>query len=289
MINIFNYIDYRKFLADYYLEQKGRNHAFSYQFFSNKLGFKNKGFIFNVISNRKNLSKSSIVKISQAINLKPKEADYFENLVSFNQAKNLQERKYYFSKLIEIKSNRKGASKIRETRKEQYEFYSKWYLSVIRSLIDMHEFKDDYNRLAKNVYPPIKQKEAKKAVALLEKLGMIQKQKNGTYKITDKLITAGKEIVELGLLNFQLETLELAKKTIQEITRDKRHISGLTLGISKNTYELICEEIESFQEKIMQLAELDEKADNVFQFNFYLFPVSNVNGLVSNRQTKKTI
>ena len=284
MINIFNYIDYRKFLADYYLEQKEQNHAFSYQFFSNKLGFKNKGFIFNVISDRKNLSKSSIVKISQAINLKPKEADYFENLVSFNQAKNLQERKYYFSKLIEIKSNRKGASKIRETRKEQYEFYSKWYLSVIRSLIDMHEFKDDYNRLAKNVYPPIKPKEAKKAVALLEKLGMIKKQKKGTYKITDKLITAGKEIVELGLLNFQLETLELARKTTQELTRDKRHISGLTLGISKNTYEHICEEIESFQEKIMHLAELDEEADNVFQFNFYLFPVSNVNGLVSKRQ-----
>ena len=289
MINIFNYIDYRKFLADYYLQQKGQNHSFSYQFFSNKLGFKNKGFIFNVISNRKNLSKSSIVKISQAVNLKPKEADYFENLVSFNQAKNLQERKYYFSRLIEMKSNRKGASTIRETSKEQYEFYSKWYLSVIRSLIDMHEFKGDYSWLAKNVYPPIKPKEAKKAVTLLEKLNMIQKEKNGTYKITDKLITAGKEIVDLGLLTFQLETLELAKKTIQELPRDKRHISGLTLGISRNTYELICKEIESFQEKIMQLAELDEEADNVFQFNFHLFPVSNVNGLVSNRHTKKAI
>lgn len=283
MTNIFEYIDYRKFLADYYLEKKEQNHVFSYQLLSNKLGFKNKGFIFNVISNRKNLSKSSTVKISQAINLKPKEADYFENLVSFNQAKNLQERKYYFNKLIEIKSNRKGANKIRETRKDQYEFYSKWYISVIRSLIDMHEFKDDYNRLAKNVYPSIKPKEAKKALALLKKLDMIKKQKNGAYKITDKLITAGKDIVELGLLDFQLETLELAKKTIQDLTRDKRNISGLTLGISKNTYELISKEIELFQEKIMQLAKLDENADNVFQFNFYLFPVSNVNGLVSKR------
>ncbi len=283
MTNIFEYIDYRKFLADYYLEKKEQNHVFSYQLLSNKLGFKNKGFIFNVISNRKNLSKSSVVKISQAINLKLKEADYFEYLVSFNQAKNLQERKYYFNKLIEIKSNRKGANKIRETRKDQYEFYSKWYISVIRSLIDMHEFKDDYNRLAKNVYPSIKPKEAKKALALLKKLDMIKKQKNGAYKITDKLITAGKDIVELGLLDFQLETLELAKKTIQELTRDKRHISGLTLGISKNTYELISKEIELFQEKIMQLAKLDENADNVFQFNFYLFPVSNVNGLVSKR------
>ena len=39
--------------------------------------------------------------------------------------------------------------------RDQYEFYSKWYHSAIRSLIDMYPFKDDYSWLAKNVYPPI--------------------------------------------------------------------------------------------------------------------------------------
>ena len=283
MPDIFTYVDYRKFLSDYYTESKDVNSSFSYQAFSNKAGFKNKGFIFNVICGRKNLSKSSVIKISQTIKLKPKEADYFENLVSFNQAKNLRDRNYFFDKLNEIKSNRKGVSKVRQLRKEQYAFYSKWYLSIIRSLIDMHEFKDDYTWLAKNVYPSIKRKEAKDAVKLLDKLGLIKKEKNNTYKITDKLITAGKEIIELGLLNFQLEILELTRKAIHELPRDKRNISGLTLGISKETYDLICKEIESFQERILELAKLDDDADNVYQFNFHLFPVSNVGGLVSKK------
>jgi len=280
MPDIFNYTGYRKFLADYYFEQKAENHAFSYQFLSNKAGFPNKGFIYNVICGRKNLSKSSIIKLSHAIKLKTKESDYFENLVSFNQAKNLLERNFYFDKLNEIKSTKKGILKIRETRKEQYEFYSKWYLSVIRSLIDMYNFKNDFNWLAKNVYPPLKPKEAKKAVTLLEKLDLIKKDQTGTYKITDKTLNAGKEIVQLGLLNFQLQTLDLARKAVQELSKDKRHVSGLTLGISKKTYDILCKEIESFQEKILELAEHDEQADNVFQLNFCLFPVSNVNGAV---------
>jgi uncharacterized protein (TIGR02147 family) len=276
MPDIFTYTDYRTFLADYYCHHKAENPAFSYQLLSDKAGFSNRGFIFNVIAGKKNLSRSSAVKLSQALQLNPREADYFENLVSFNQAKNLRERNYFFDKLNAIKSNCQGAAAIWETRKEQYEFYAAWYISAIRSLIDMHKFKDDYQWLAKSVFPPIKPKEAKKAVQLLEKLGMIQKQKDGFYKVADKTITAGREIVQLGLQNFHVQTTELAKRALEELPKDKRNISGLTLGISKKTYDEMCKEIAEFQLKLLAIAEADREADNVYQLNFHFFPVSNV-------------
>jgi uncharacterized protein (TIGR02147 family) len=216
--------------------------------------------------------------------LNTSEADYFENLVSFNQAKNLRERNYFFDKLNAIKSSKPGSASVRETRKEQHNFYSTWYFSAIRSLIDMHPFKDDYAWLAKNVYPAIKPKEAKKTVILLQKMGMIKKRREGTYEVVDKTITAGKEVVQLGLLNFQLQTTELAQKAIQEIPKDKRNITGLTLGISNNTYDTICKEIESFQARLQALAEQDNEADNVYQLNFHFFPISNINGLVTGRK-----
>jgi uncharacterized protein (TIGR02147 family) len=276
MESIFAYTDYRKFLSDYYEHHKAVNPAFSYQLLSNKAGFSNRGFLYNVIIGSKNLSKSSAVKLSQALQLRPVEADYFENLVSFNQSKNLRERNYFFDKLNAIKSNLQGSATMREMRKGQYEFYAAWHISVIRSLIDMHGFKDDYRRLAKNVFPPIKPKEAKKAVLVLEKLGMIEKQKDGSYKVLDKTITAGKEIVQLGLQNFHLQTIDLAKKALQELPKDKRNISGLTLGISKKTYDAMCKEIEAFQARLLAMAEADGEAANVYQLNFHFFPMSNV-------------
>lgn len=221
------------------------------------------------------------------MNLNARESDFFENLVSFTQAKNLRERNYFFEKLNAIKSMRQGAKTVRETRKDQYEFYSIWYISVIRSLIDMHRFKDDYKWLAKSVYPRIKPKEAKKAVMVLEKLGMIRKRKNGFFEVVDKTITAGKEIVQLGLLNFQAQTTELALKAIQELPKEKRNISGLTLGISRKTYEAMCREIEAIQSKLLAMAEQDKEADSVYQMNFHFFPVSNVNLPLSGKGSKK--
>jgi uncharacterized protein (TIGR02147 family) len=212
------------------------------------------------------------------------ESDYFENLVSLNQAKNLQDRNHFFDKLNSIKSTVPGSAAIRRIREEQYEFYSKWYLSAIRSLIDMHPFKDDYAWLAKSVYPPIKPKDAKKAVYLLENLDMIEKDEEGYYRIVDKTITAGSEIVRLGLQNFQRQTAELALRAIEEMPREKRNVSGMTMGISRRTYEAICRETEAFQAKLQALAEQDNEADNVYQFNFQLFPISNVNGIVTGRQ-----
>jgi uncharacterized protein (TIGR02147 family) len=277
MPDLFSYTDYRHYLADCYREYKNRNRVFTYQMFAEKAGFPNRGFIHNVITGQKNLSSSSAVKISQALELNAKEADYFENLVAFNQAKTLRERNYFFVKLNAIRGNRPGGALVRETRREQYDFYSAWYIGAVRSLIDMHPFKDDFHRLARMLFPPIKPREAQRAVMVLENLGMIRKKRDGYYTVSDKTITAGREIVQLGLQNFQLQTMELAKKAFQDLPKDKRHISGLTLGISGKTYEAICREIDEFRSKLLALAEADDEADAVYQVNFHLFPIANVN------------
>ncbi|NLG17023.1 MAG: TIGR02147 family protein [Fibrobacter sp.] len=284
MNNIFTYTDYRKLLADYYEERKSLNPSYSYQVFASKAGIPNRGFLYNVISGKKNLSRESALKVSQAMNLKSSEADFFEVLVFFNQAKTLKERNHYFEKLNEFKSHAPQATVIRELHKEHYEFYSKWYISAIRSLIDMFKFKDDYSWLAKTVFPPIKPLEAKKAVLLLEKLGMITQGADGFWIVKDKTITAGPEITGLGLLNFQVQSGELAINAMKEMTKDKRHISGMTMGLSRKSYELICNEIITFQSKLQSIAENDNEADNVYQFNFQLFPISNANGIVTGRQ-----
>jgi uncharacterized protein (TIGR02147 family) len=287
MNDIFTYTDYRKLLADYYEEHKKNNPGFSYQVFAEKAEFPNRGFLYNVITGLKNLSKSSAVKLSQAMKLTSVEADYFENLVSWNQAKNLRERNYYFEKINAIKCRKPGVTLVRELRKDQHEFYSKWYLSAIRSLIDMHPFTDDYAWLAKTCYPPIKPLEAKKAVKLLEKLGLIKKGADAIYEISDKTITASHEIVQQGYLNFQRQTAGLGLKAIEELPKEKRNVSGLTMGISCATYDKICAEIKIFQTKLQMMVEQDESADNVYQLNFQFFPISNVNGIVTGRQGRR--
>ena len=275
MINVFDYTDYRKLLADYYAEQKEKMPQFSYKYFANKAGFKNKGFVFNIVKGVKNLSKTSIFKVSRAMSLNKSESDYFENLVAFNQAKDLDEKNHFYKRMETVKNRSNKKSDIPLIRKDQYDFYSSWYLSAIRSLIDMYEFKDNYKWLSQNVYPAITHKQAKNAVQTLKKLGLIEKKNNGSYKVKNKTVTTGKEVSSLAVSNLHLETMKLAANALKEISKNKRNITGLTLGISQKTYETICEEIQNFQSKILELAEKDKDADSVYQLNFHLFPLSN--------------
>jgi len=138
----------------------------------------------------------------------------------------------------------------------------------------MYPFKDDFRWLAKNVFPPITPRQAKQSVQLLEKLGLIQRQKNGTFKLTSKSITTGSEIVSLAVHNFHKEAADLAKNALERVPLDKRNITGLTLGISGKTYLKLCEEIRQFRSKIVRIAEQDEEADRTYQLTFHLFPIT---------------
>jgi uncharacterized protein (TIGR02147 family) len=280
MPNVFDYTDYRKYLLDYYLAKKKDNPSFSYTCLSVRAGFKNKGFLHSVLHGRKNLSKSSIVKLVTAIGLKKTEADYFENLVFFNQAMDLIERTYFCEKLKSISHPSRSVTVVQQMRRDQYEFYSKWYHSAVRSVIDMYPFKNDYAWLAKKVFPAITTKQAKMSVALIEKLGLIEKKKDGFYKLTNSNITTGSEITALAALHFHKAAAHLVEHALDTLPREKRNITGLTLGISETMYKKICDEIQAFRERIVNLVQDDKDADRTYQLNFHLFPITNV----SNRQ-----
>lgn len=274
MPNISEYTDYRKFLQDYYEEARAKNPHYSYQLFAIKAGLKSKGFLHNVLHGKRSISRANIFSISQAMRLDKYEMEYFEILVAFAQAKNIQERTHFFERLSAIKSSGPKAWQPQIVRNEQFEFYSNFHHSVVRSLIGMFGFKNDYKWLAKRVYPSITPSQAKKSVALLERLGFIKKQKDGSFALVSTTIAAPPELISVAIQNFHRQSGELALKALSQLPLEKRNISGVTLGISKETYSTICEEIQAFRTRLLQIAEADRNADETFQLNVQFFPVS---------------
>ena len=285
MVNVFDYLDFRAYLSDYYEEMKKQHPQFSYKYFANKAGFKNKGFAYNIFNGNKALSKSNLFKLSAAMGHTAAEMEYFETLVTFNQAQNLDQKRYCFEKLNQVQNKGKKKSTVQTIRNDQYEFYSKWYHAVIRSLIGMYKFADDYAWLARMVDPSITLKQAKQSVHLLEQLALIKKQPDGTFALTDISLTTGETVLSLAVQNFHVECTELAKRALQASSSAQRNITGLTLGISEKTYAAICEKTRQFQQEIMNLADSDESADRVYQFNFHLFPASRIDDKRKNHES----
>jgi uncharacterized protein (TIGR02147 family) len=274
MPDIFTFTDYRKFLAGYYEEKKAEAPSFSYQNFARKAGFTSKSAVLNVIKSRKNLSTASSLQIAEAMGLNRREAAYFDALVSFNQARNFKERDFLFEKLNNVRPKTASASTATKLRQDQFEFYAKWYHVVIRSLIDAVPFKGDYKRLAALVYPAITAKQARASVKLLERLGLVERAKDGGFRVTGKVLTTGPEVTSLAVQRFHLDTMELASQALKRLAADERNISGLTLGISNDAYAKVLNAILECQNTIIDIAEKDGKADGVYQLNFHFFPVS---------------
>jgi len=274
MVDIVQYTDYRRFLRDYFDDEKKRNPKFSYTVFSRKAGIKSRGFLYNVVHGKRSLSKSHMFALSKCMKLDKHRTEYLETLVAFNEAVSMEERNYFFERLCSIKSKGTNGWEPQRVRMEQFQYYSKVHNGVIRSLIDMRGFDGDYEKLAKMVRPAITAKEARQAVILLENLGFILKDKKGAYHVKDKSIATEPDVLSIAVHNFHQEAGRLGLQALEKLPKQERNITGCMLGISKKTYENMCEEIRLFRRKLIQRAEMDENADTVYQVNFHFFPLS---------------
>lgn len=279
MVNIFDYTDFLKYLSDIFAERKAAEPGFCYEYLKKRGGFNNKGFVYNIFHGKKAVSRQNARRLSRALGHSAKEADYFENLTAFCQTTDLARKNGYFKEMCRLHAWGGGYTEAQRLRKNQFEYYSRVHLSALRSLIGIHSFKDaekDFRMIGRMLRPRISLAKVRKSIRLLKKLGLVETDKNGHLAITRKSITSGpgNETSSLALRNFHFDCTGLAKQAISDLDRKYRNITGLTLGVSRDGYGLICNEIALFQNRIMEIANDDRKADRVYQLNFHFFPLS---------------
>lgn len=273
-VNIFEYLDYTLFLREYYELRKKETRSFSYENFARKIGLQSKGAIHNIIQGKRGISNGLKFRLCEALGLNKDECEYFGLLVAFKQAKESKEANLIYAQIVAMQKRKTKNWEPQLLHKDQFEFYSKFYHSVIRSLIGLHGFKDDYQALARQVRPRITPKQARASVELLKKLDLVKEDENGNHHLTSTSITTENEVQSLAIRNFHMEMGKMAVETISEVPKETRNAQGATLGISTETYRRMCDEITQFRLKLQQMTEEDEAADRVYRLNLQLFPVS---------------
>ncbi len=270
MTSVYQFIDYRKYLAAYYQGQKKKIRRFSYRYFAEQAGISSSSFLQRVIEGHRNLTARTTAKFVKAIGFTPKEVLYFKHLVRFNQAKTALEKQEHYMILRSMSGNVKESI----LQANQYDFFDKWYTVVIRELICLKNFKEDYETMAKMVNPAVSASDAKKAVQRLLKLGLVKKEKEGGYRQTDKVIKADRNISSMAVRSFVKTMLGHAAEAMYRLNKKERHISSMTLGVSPACYDLIGAEIEAFRDRIKTIVDSNKDSNRVYQLNLQLFPVS---------------
>jgi uncharacterized protein (TIGR02147 family) len=268
---IYNFSDYRQFLKKFFDYKKETVPSFSYRNFSRLAGFSSPNFLKLVIDGQRNLTNTSIAKIARGFKLKKPEREYLENLVYMNQATDHQERDHYYKKIISMKTPKE----MKQLQSDQYDYFSKWYLPVLRELVMFDGKQLSAQTLAEKLSPKIKKKDVMTALAQLENLGLIRKDKNGYWEQPEPIITTGPEVKSLLITNFHHEMIKMADESIDRFSADKRDVTAVTLSIDKNNIPEIKSKIAEFRKKILKEYACDQTPDQVIQINIQMFPLTN--------------
>ena len=268
-LNVFEYVDYRRYLKDYFDFQKSKSHAFSHRFLANKLGLATPNFILLVIQGKRNITSETCSKLSEVMDLTDKEAEYFENMVNYDQARRPKEKDRYYSRIMSSRQ----AMKIEKLEDWQYEYFSNWYTPIIRDMVIQGDFKGDFKALASRITPAVTLAQVKRSLKLLVKLGLIKLEGN-KYVPQSPFVSTGPEVNSTAVVNFHRNMVRLAGEAIDRHPKNQRNISSCTVNISEEVYKKLADKITSFRKDVMAIAETSGNPDRIYQMNFQLFPLT---------------
>jgi uncharacterized protein (TIGR02147 family) len=269
MKSVFEYNDYRQFLKDFYNDAKKTRKYFSYRFFALRAGVNAPILLKMVIDGKRNLSRKTIDKFIKGVGLKEKEAVFFRNLVFFNQAKSSLEKQEYY-RVLKSMTDQVPQHLMED---DHFDYYDKWYLSAIREGICQHNYNDDWDMVAKSVHPEISSEDAQKAVAWLLDRGLLRRLKSGRYEQTHKAITTRSEVKSMVVRNFNRTMIRLAERALDNFPVEERYASGITVGLTKEAYNIIEAEIEGFRDRVVKIVDSIDQGDSVYQVNIQMFPL----------------
>lgn len=267
--HLFDYDDFRKFMQDYFEEQKKMRSVFSHRFFAAKAGFSSSSYCLNVIRGRFNLTPKSIEKISKAMDFEPLQKEYFEALVQYNQAQQVDERDQAWKQILQI---RKQIEFTHITTREQA-YFSKWYYPVIRELAADTQWHGDYRVLARSLTPQITTEEARDAVKNLLEWGLLRKLDDGRYVQTSQMLDAA-EIPPIALRQIRREYIQHAIGAVESMPKDERFAAFTTLAMSESSYNYAVEVLEEARKKIIARASNDTNVERVYEMMLVAFPMS---------------
>ena len=154
-------------------------------------------------------------------------------------------------------------------------YYKNWYNSVIRTLLSVYDFKDDFVALARKVFPPITTAEAKVTIRLLQELELIATDNDGFFRPTQKSISAPTGIKDKLIRQYQMSCIEQARNAAATTDDKGRIIATNTVSISELGYQRLISKIEKFRSEVRALVHKDEDpADRVYQITISFIPVT---------------
>ena len=233
--DVFQYSDHREFLGVYHDYLRTQDPKYSHRFIAYQVGAASSGWFANVVAGRIGLTRANLFRVAKLLRLRSQEREYLCLLLDFSTAETLEEKNAYAEKMLSLKG-----LKAHTLTRDQFAFYSKWYISAIRELLFIYDFSDNYAALAGMLNPAITVAEARKAVAVLTRLGLIERTAIGRFRPSAPIIRKDPQFKGLHWANLMRAKIGLSLEAIERFPAHQRDISEVYAPLSSDGFETAC-------------------------------------------------
>lgn len=279
--DVSRFTDYRTYLRAMIPFLRAVRPGFSFRSFARKAGFASPNYLKLVADGLRNLAPESVDKFARGLGLSRREAEVFRILVLIANARSDDERNALFMRLRE----RVVADEVTRLRDDQFSVYEVWWALAVRDMAQLPDFKLDARWIGRRLRPRIRPAQAQRAIDLLLRLGLLTTDGEGKTHPTERTISTGPEVQSLAVRNYHRSLLELASRALDEVPREERNITSVTLVLSPDAYAEAVEEIARLRRRLLEISDRElrdlpqagpsaEGSREVFTAVFALQPVT---------------
>lgn len=242
---IFQYIDYRSFLKDYFEFRRKKIKDYSHRQMVLEFGFSSPGYLSLVMRKERNLGRSGVKKIATTLGFSEHEEAYLVNLVKYCDSGDEQKKEKFYQELLSHKP--KDFSVVLDD--DSY-FFENRMCSVILMLLNMYgsKFRLEPYWIANRIQVDTTVQEINKAMVYLVSANFLVKTEHG-YKNNAPSVRSSDEK--------RSEKIQVAHKIfLQEAQRaldlplDEREFGHLTFSLDTKSFGELKKIVKKFQEDV---------------------------------------
>src|SRR5690606_34834094 len=223
------------------------NPMFSLRSWAKNLGMKSHGPIHAMLKGERTIPKKYVPKLINSLKLNIQESKFFEALVDFSRAKNLDEKEFYLSKLQSL-----SPKELREIDEMiAYKYNVDPLHHIIAEMSELKNFKNDVRWIKSKIRAGSDIMSVETVLNRLIALGVL-KEENGVLKKQIQHIYTKYDIMDKAIQEYHKKMGEVAVSQIARQAVEEREFSGVTFNIHKKHLPEIKEAIREFSNNLIQ-------------------------------------
>lgn len=156
---------------------------------------------------------------------------------------------------------------------DQFQMMAEWYHFALIEVLQIPKASQSLEALSYRL--GISQGDVARALARLERLGILKQKANGKYEVIKKNVsTLNVKKTHDALRYLQKQLIEQSLSALELVPVDERDHSGLTVAVPSRLVPEIKERLKRYRRELNQFIEQSKGHDEIYQLTMAFFPIA---------------